>query len=128
MGVGQAVSMALHRMGLVIHGGKTRAVETAAAIESWAQRHDLDAKELDVWSPDTQRRNARDEVAAAGPLDLIVTVGGDGTFLRGMRLALAANVPVLGIDVGRVGFLTEVGSEQAIAALEAFAAGHAVIE
>lgn len=120
--------MALHRIGLVVHGGKARAVETAASIERWAQEHGVETRELDVWSPATQRRHARDEIEIAGPLDLIVTVGGDGTFLRGMRLALAAGVPVLGVDVGRVGFLTEVEAVQAIAAIEAFAAGNAVIE
>ena len=120
--------MVLHRMGLVVHGGKPRAVETAAEIETWARRRSVEAQQLDVWSADTERRNAREELSAAGPLDLIVTVGGDGTFLRGMRLAMAADVPVLGVDVGRVGFLTEVEAEKALSALEAFAAGNALIE
>ena len=120
--------MALHRMGLVVHGGKVRAVQTAADIEAWARRHGIETQRLDVWSPATQRRNARAEVAAAGPLDLIVTVGGDGTFLRGMRLALAADVPVLGVDVGRVGFLTEVEAKQVMPAIEAFYCGKALIE
>src|SRR5437764_1639209 len=124
----QVVRVVLHRIGLVVHGGKVRAVETATDIETWARRHNVETRQLDVWSPDTQRQNARDEVAAAGPLDLIVTVGGDGTFLRGMRIAMAADVPVLGADVGRVGFLTEVEARQAISALEAFAVGNAVIE
>jgi NAD+ kinase len=124
----QVVRVVLHRIGLVVHGGKERAVETATDIETWTRRHNVETRQLDVWSPDTQRQNARDEVAAAGPLDLIVTVGGDGTFLRGMRIAMAADVPVLGVDVGRVGFLTEVEARQAISALEAFAAGNAVIE
>jgi NAD+ kinase len=120
--------MVLHRMGLVVHGGKARALETAADVERWAQQQGIETRQLDVWSPDTLRQNAGDEVSAAGPLDLIVTVGGDGTFLRGMRLAMAADVPVLGVDVGRVGFLTEVEAEQALSALEAFATGNAVIE
>jgi len=115
-------------MGLVVHEGKVRALETATDIETWARRHSVETKQLDVWSPNTLRRNARDEVAAAGPLDLIVTVGGDGTFLRGMRIGMAANIPVLGVDVGRVGFLTEVEADQALSALEAFASGRAVIE
>jgi NAD+ kinase len=120
--------MELRRMGLVVHGGKARAVDTAASIERWARQHEIGTHELDVWTADTQRRHARDDVAAAGPLDLIVTVGGDGTFLRGVRVAAAADVPVLGVDVGRVGFLTEVEAERAIPALEAFRAGETTIE
>jgi NAD+ kinase len=40
--------------------------------------------------------------------DLIVTVGGDGTLLRGMRIAVPLDVPVFGVNTGRLGFLTEI--------------------
>jgi len=50
---------------------------------------------------------------------LVVTVGGDGTLLRGIRVAAPMDIPVLGINSGRVGFLTEVESPEIAAALEA---------
>jgi NAD+ kinase len=40
--------------------------------------------------------------------ELVVTVGGDGTLLRGVRLAVPLDVPILGVNTGRLGFLTEV--------------------
>jgi len=40
--------------------------------------------------------------------ELVVTVGGDGTMLRAVRIAVPLNVPVLGVNMGRLGFLTEV--------------------
>ena len=40
--------------------------------------------------------------------DLVVTIGGDGTFLRGVRLAVPLDVPIVGVNTGRLGFLTEV--------------------
>jgi len=40
--------------------------------------------------------------------ELVVTVGGDGTLLRAVRIAVPLNVPVLGVNMGRLGFLTEV--------------------
>ncbi len=40
--------------------------------------------------------------------ELVVTVGGDGTLLRGVRLAVPLDVPLLGVNTGRLGFLTEI--------------------
>lgn len=45
------------------------------------------------------------------PGDLLVSMGGDGTLLRAAHLAAPLGIPVVGVDFGRVGFLTEVGRE-----------------
>jgi NAD+ kinase len=55
----------------------------------------------------------------AEPLDALLTFGGDGTLLRGARLLNGAEVPVLGLNLGRVGFLTGVAREELPRALEA---------
>ena len=47
-------------------------------------------------------------VAPGDPADLVIAVGGDGTFLRGAHLAAQVDAPVLGVKVGRMGFLTQV--------------------
>lgn len=41
------------------------------------------------------------------PMDVIVAVGGDGTFLRATQTAIARDVPILGVNIGRIGFLVE---------------------
>ena len=43
---------------------------------------------------------------------LLVTVGGDGTLLRGARIAHPAAMPILGVNTGRLGFLTEVEADE----------------
>jgi NAD+ kinase len=51
--------------------------------------------------------------------DLLVTVGGDGTLLRAARLVHALRIPILGVNTGRLGFLTEVeANDEGFAALE----------
>jgi NAD+ kinase len=51
-----------------------------------------------------------DDHAAEGT-ELVLVLGGDGTFLRGAELAHPARVPVLGVNLGRVGFLAEADSD-----------------
>ncbi|HVT71297.1 MAG TPA: NAD(+)/NADH kinase [Trebonia sp.] len=115
----------ISRMGLVVHGGNPAAVAAAGKVREWAVRCGTGCVDVDVWSddPDTPRRSAAGEAAAAGYPDLVVTVGGDGTLLRGVRIAAPLGIPVLGIDCGRVGFLTDVETGEIAAALDAVNAG-----
>ena len=56
-------------------------------------------------------------------LDALLTFGGDGTLLRGARLLDGAEVPILGVNLGRVGFLTAARRETMVEALDALTAG-----
>lgn len=53
-------------------------------------------------------------------VDVLVTVGGDGTILRATRIAAPFEVPVLGINMGRVGFMTELGAAEALESVERY--------
>jgi NAD+ kinase len=117
--------MSITRMGLVVHGGKPAAREAAERARRWAADRGIGTADVDVWEEldGRQRRSAAEEAKSAGNPDLIVTIGGDGTFLRGMRVAAVLHARVLGVDVGRVGFLTEVTCDELEDALEAVLAG-----
>lgn len=54
----------------------------------------------------------RDEAADHHGADLVLTLGGDGTFLAGARLAAPHGIPILGVNLGRLGFLTELEADQ----------------
>lgn len=56
-------------------------------------------------------------------IDLLLTLGGDGTLLRGARLLAGRDVPILGANFGRIGYLTSVARENVLQALDDFAAG-----
>jgi NAD+ kinase len=58
------------------------------------------------------------EADLARDADLIVAIGGDGTMLHAARMAAMADVPVLGINRGRLGFLADVGPEQMVQSLD----------
>lgn len=60
--------------------------------------------------------------------DLFVTIGGDGTILRAMHIAAPLAVPVLGLNMGRVGFMSEVDAENALDEIEWYLDGNARIE
>ncbi|MFF8908218.1 NAD(+)/NADH kinase [Streptomyces olivaceoviridis] len=110
--------MTVNRVGLVVHGGRAEAATAARAVRAWCAEHAVGCADIDVWQ-EGARHSAREEVDSAGDPDLIVTLGGDGTFLRGARLAAENDALVLGVDLGRVGFLTEVPATAVREALDA---------
>lgn len=60
--------------------------------------------------------------------DLIVTIGGDGTILRGVHVAAPLGIPVLGVNMGRVGFMSEIDADDALAGLGWYLEGNARTE
>jgi NAD+ kinase len=65
-----------------------------------------------------------------GPVDLdaLMTLGGDGTLLRGARYLAGAQVPILGVNLGRLGFLTSCGGDEMGEALRQLARGDYRVE
>ena len=60
----------------------------------------------------------RSDAFLASKVDALIALGGDGTFLAAARLAHAKNIPVLGVNLGRVGFLADVSLENLGSILE----------
>lgn len=63
-----------------------------------------------------------------GSIDALITLGGDGTLLRGARWLDGATVPILGINLGRLGFLTTCGTDEIGQAVRTLASGTYVAE
>jgi len=61
-------------------------------------------------------------------LDVVVTLGGDGTILRAVGLVSRAGVPILGVNLGRLGYLADLEPGGLVEALERFLCGDYVIE
>ena len=56
---------------------------------------------------------------------LLVTVGGDGTILRAVSATVRSDVPLVGVNMGRVGFMTELSAAEAPERIESYARGEA---
>ena len=109
----------LKTVGVVLH--PSRAPEQAiATLMDWAQGHGLPVLGLveEVGRIDCAAV-AVDESELARRSSMLVSLGGDGTMLRSMRLAHLARTPVLGVNNGRLGFLAEVDLEDLPDALSA---------
>src|SRR4051812_4033717 len=114
---------------LVVHPDRPRAAELARELSDWllASGHDV--------------RLPRDDAIAAGlaalghpesevvdGLDLVVSLGGDGTMLRTVHLVATADVPVMGVNLGQLAYLSEVEPSGVRIGLERFLAGDFAIE
>ena len=98
----------MHNVGIVLHPQRDSA-EAVDAILGWAEQRSIGV--LGIVS-----EISRLHCAAVGVTpeelgrrsDLIVSLGGDGTMLRAMRLADQQRAPVLGVNLGKLGFLAEI--------------------
>jgi NAD+ kinase len=109
----------VHTVGLVLHPQRdcTPALST---ITGWAREHAVTvlglAAEVGRLACDAVAVGEEELLDRAG---LLVSLGGDGTMLRSMRLVEGRKTPVLGVNVGRLGFLAEVDVADLSTALSA---------
>ena len=104
--------------------------EVVERLLAWCVEHGLQPvleKETAGLCPDTQAATARKPDLPA-QVDLLLVLGGDGTLLSMARLVGDLGVPILGVNLGGLGFLTALTKDELFPALEAFLAGGLVIE
>ena len=113
------------RLGVVGHPGYDVLPDVLATLRRVAPSLDIalsfEESLVDVAGPDGRR-------LAVGELDAVLTLGGDGTLLRAARVVEAAPVPILGINLGHLGFLTCCPVDSLEQALHRLAAGDYVVE
>ncbi|MDP8956501.1 MAG: NAD(+)/NADH kinase [Actinomycetota bacterium] len=101
----------LERVGLVVHGGRQGSRDAADRLVDWLRERSVFVRSLEGEGAPGDEQHPAGEFADG--LDLVISIGGDGTLLRAARMASQADVPVLALKVGRVGFLTELEPAEA---------------
>ena len=122
----------IQAVGLVVHMGRPGAVDAARSLAAWLSDRGVRTRAVREGRGDGDDEDIADESRGArsfsAGLDLVVSVGGDGTLLRAGRLAAPAGLPLLGVKVGRLGFLTEVEPPDALDLLAQVLEGKMVVE
>ncbi|WP_454941946.1 NAD kinase [Corynebacterium argentoratense] len=132
MSVGQAERAVL----LVAHTGRRANLESAGKAAVLLDAAGIAVRVLDSGHPGVLEQDpvlsrfqrVEHEPSATDGVELVLVLGGDGTFLRGADLAHQADLPVLGINLGHVGFLAEWESDSLDEAILRVIAGDYDIE
>ena len=90
----------MNRIGIVYQSKKPAAEPVAAEIGSWLAERGIESWISSTWDEDNANGNM-------GDTSLLIVLGGDGSILHAARLAISHSVPIFGINMGRVGFLSE---------------------
>lgn len=104
--------MVIRKVGIICKKDSTPAVEMSKELLSWLEERGISA-EIDTIADD---------------MDLLIILGGDGTLLHVADQASRLQVPVVGVNLGDLGFLTEVAVNERYAVLERILAGQVVVE
>jgi NAD+ kinase len=115
------------RMGVIGHPGYTGLASALETLRQLAPGLNIDVL-VEAGLSDGVGGDGGALPDSADDLDVLLTLGGDGTLLRGARLLQSHDVPILGVNLGRLGFLTCCPAEQLSHSLMRFARGDYTIE
>ncbi|MBA7676389.1 NAD kinase [subsurface metagenome] len=113
--------MAVKKVGILYHPMVEAAYTLAKELENF-----LDSSGVSVWLCSAwEGEKARAQV---GNTDLILSIGGDGTILRAAQAVVPGLTPITGINLGKLGFMTELSADEAVDRLPALLAGDGWID
>jgi NAD+ kinase len=113
--------MTVKRIGFAYNPTIEAAVELSARAAGWCQMHGIDQWQAQSGDQEVLVR----ELAST---DALVVLGGDGTFLRAVRAVAEVDVPILGINLGKVGFLSKAEAGELDGVLAKIAEGRFAID
>ncbi len=117
-------------VGLVLHHHRPEAVELGTRALEWCETCGVEGRlpAVDAELLGRPELGEADDAVFGKGLDVCLSLGGDGTMLRSTDLVARHEVPVMGVNVGRLGYLTTVDPDELEAALTAWHAGSLAID
>jgi NAD+ kinase len=114
---------------IVSRPARAEVAQTVPQLLAWLHAHGYEV----IVDPETAKyANGQEQVLrsqmSSRPLDLVIVLGGDGTLLSAVRDTAATDAPLLGVNLGSLGFLTDVPLSSLFTMLEEVAQGRAPIE
>ncbi len=119
----------LNKIGVVVGPQKPDAIAVVRQLVEWCAEHKIELRATPEVAEQVNCASLlieAEELAEA--IDLLVVLGGDGTMLGASRLIGRRRIPVLGINFGYLGYLTEFTLQEMFSALEEVRAGNFLIE
>ena len=106
----------MKRIGILYHPMNKAAYPLAKELQGFLSANGISVWLCSAWEGDKAR-------CQLDNTDLIITVGGDGTILRAAQVVVSHPIPITGINLGKLGFMTELSVDEAKAKLPALLAG-----
>jgi NAD+ kinase len=116
----------IQTVGVCLKPSQPQAAETIRQLVEWLAERGIETR-LDAEAARQAGRPAEETVRLGAEVDLLISLGGDGTLLAVARAAGRRRIPILGINLGTLGFLTEVNVEEMFPVLESVLEGNAEI-
>ena len=114
--------MPYRSIGICLKPGQPQLGEVVRTLKVWLEDRDYDVL-LGPQAADAVEETGLDRSDLAEQVDLMVVLGGDGTLLAVARLIGHRRVPILGVNLGTLGFLAEISQEEMFETLEEVLAG-----
>jgi len=119
----ETVLSSLRKFAIVCHPSLADAERTAASVAEFLIQHGAETVDNGSAYDETYRKQI-----SARDYDMLIALGGDGTILRAGHLCAPRNTPLLGINMGHFGFLTEVSRDNWPSSLESILRGYYRLE